>query len=307
MKPTAPALPPRRAPSRIASAAELRAFQRVMFDLVTRPITRGGRLISRPSDGRPLRDIAGELVKPSARSTSLERLEIYGRSYWSRLINCVCESCPALRTLLGERKFEALIAAYLTRYPSRSFALRDLCSRLAEFIVEAPRFTSPHTGLAHAVARFEWAQTLAFDAAARRPLTAREIVAKRLRRSPLGVQPHLSLLALDWPVDEFVAAIEKHPTHRMASSHVVDRPHRTRQPRQPALPPRRRVHLAVHRGDLDIFVKRLDARAFRLLQAISHGGTLEQVLRSGAAGIGEHRLQSLFSEWVALGWLCRRS
>ena len=42
------------------------------------------------------------------RLTSFERLQIYARCYWFRLIEGVQQDCPALRALLGEKKFAAL-------------------------------------------------------------------------------------------------------------------------------------------------------------------------------------------------------
>ncbi|MGH7957871.1 MAG: DNA-binding domain-containing protein, partial [Opitutaceae bacterium] len=96
-------------------------------------------------DGRPLGKIAAEFLKPNNRLTSLERLQIYRRSYWHRLIDCVYEDCPGLRALLGDKKFAALVRGYLAKYPSRSFTRRNLRSRLPRFIREEPRWTSPHT------------------------------------------------------------------------------------------------------------------------------------------------------------------
>ena len=83
----------------------------------------------------------------------------------------------------------ALVRAYLTKYPSRSFTLRNLSARLAQFIHEEPKWTRPHTARAHAVARFEWAQTVAFDGEARPAITVEELARTPPAKLRLGLQP----------------------------------------------------------------------------------------------------------------------
>ena len=152
-------------------------------------------------DGRPMADVAADFIKPNARLTAFERLEIYNRVYWFRLIGCVYDDNPGLLALLGERRFARLTQAYLAKYPSRSFTLRNLCERLPDFIRRQLRWTAPCTALALALARFAWAQTVAFDGEARPVLTADDIADVPPARLKVGLQPYLSLLTLDYPAD----------------------------------------------------------------------------------------------------------
>lgn len=110
--------PPKHAPARLRSTGDLRAFQRLMAHALVRPLTPSGDLQPRWLDGRPLADVAAEFIKPNDRLTSFERLQIYSRSYWCRLIDCVYDDSPGLRALLGEKKFSAFVRAYLAKYPS---------------------------------------------------------------------------------------------------------------------------------------------------------------------------------------------
>ena len=48
-----------------------------------------------------LREIAGRYIKPNDRLTSFERLEIYNRQYWFRVIAAVSEDFPALMLFSG--------------------------------------------------------------------------------------------------------------------------------------------------------------------------------------------------------------
>jgi len=150
-------------------------------------------------DGRTTAEVAAEFIKPNDRLTAVDRLEIYQRMYWYRLIDSVGDDSPGLRAVLGEAPFDRLARAYLAKYPSRSFTLRNLCSRLPQFIAEERNWTAPRTALALTVARFEWAQTVAFDGEQRPALSAEKIARTPAHRLRVDLQPYLSLLQLDFP------------------------------------------------------------------------------------------------------------
>src|ERR1700683_5663398 len=69
---------------------------------------------------------AEALIKPNSRLAPLERLQIYSRSYWFRVLDCLYDDFPGLCAVLGQRAFNRLSAAYLTGRPSESFSLRNL-------------------------------------------------------------------------------------------------------------------------------------------------------------------------------------
>jgi hypothetical protein len=97
---------------------------------------------------------AGELVKPNDRLTSTERLDIYHRQYWYRILDSFNEDFPGLCSILGERAFARLSRAYLTDCPSQSFTLRNLGSRLEAWLTEHPEFAGRH--LAPALDMIRW-------------------------------------------------------------------------------------------------------------------------------------------------------
>src|SRR5271169_4997377 len=83
---------------------------------------------------------AKQLVKPNDRLTSTERLDIYHRQYWYRILDSFNEDFPGLCAVLGERAFQRLARAYLADCPSRSFTLRNLGSRLENWLTGHPGF-----------------------------------------------------------------------------------------------------------------------------------------------------------------------
>ena len=257
-------------------------------------------------DGRPMAEVAAEYIKPNERLTSLERLQIYSRSYWYRLIDCVYDDSPGLRALLGEEKFSAFVRAYLARYPSRSFTLRNLCSRLAAFIRERPRLTAPHTALAHAIARFEWAQTVAFDGEARPVLTPDDLADAPPAKLRLGLQPYLSLVAAGWPVDDYVLAVKQRDALRSEASNAIDRAPSAASRKKVPRPRRAKTFIVVHRYHHRLYYKRVAAPAFRMLTALAAGRTLTQAVAAAGRGVKPDEVREWFATWMELGWFCRR-
>jgi len=299
--------PPRHAPKQLHSDADLRALQRMMTHALVMPLTASDEVQPRWRDGRPMAEVVAEFIKPNARLTSVERLEIYSKSYWYRLIDCVYDDCPGLRALLGDKKFFALVRAYLAKYPSRSFTMRNLCSRLPQFIREEPRWTAPRAALALVIARFEWAQTVAFDSEARPVLTPDDLADTPPTRLRLGFQSYLSLIAANWPVDDYVIAVKEREALRNDASNAIDHGPRAASKKNVALPRRRRVFIVVHRYKLKLYYKRVDAPAFRVLEALQAGRTVAQALAAAGRGVKPGQVREWFTTWMELGWFCKRA
>jgi hypothetical protein len=298
--------PVRHPPRRLKSTEDLRVLQRLMTHALVRPLTPGQRTQRKWIDGRATAKVAAEFLKPNARLTSFERLEIYNRMYWFRLIGGVTADNPGLGGLLGEKKFDRLVQAYLARYPSRSFTLRNLCSRLPGCIRAEPKWTAPHSALAHDIARFEWAQTVAFDGE-KRPVVEPEAIAGRAPgRIRLGTQPYLSLLELNFPVDEYVTAIKKRDALRAEASNTVDASQKVgRRGNKVAIPGPEKIYLAVHRLDGRLYYKRLEAPALRILKALGAGKPLPAAVGAGGKSVKPEQVKQWFTTWMKLGWLCQ--
>ena len=181
-------------------------LQREMAAAIMQPLTADEDMRSHAADGRAMTDVAESFIAPNSKLKAFERLEIYNRQYWYRVLDALAEDFPALRAVVGDRAFEALSIAYLSTHPSRSFTMRNLGSRLVEWLAENAQFGGRRQRLALDVARIEWALVEAFDSAARTPLTLDQI-ATLDADSRLPLQPHLQLLALEYPADDLVLAL----------------------------------------------------------------------------------------------------
>src|SRR5271165_4432621 len=117
---------------------KLMQLQRTMARAVMQPLTSSERMQRRAPDGGPMKRYASRFIKPNDRLTSFERLEIYNRQYWFRVLSALSEDFPGLRAIIGERRFEKLAIAYLLDCPSRSFTMRNLGSRLEAWLRAHP-------------------------------------------------------------------------------------------------------------------------------------------------------------------------
>ena len=192
--------------------------QRRVANAIFQPLTRSDRMAGGAD---------AEFIKPNNRLTSLERLEIYGRSYWFRIIDSLYDDFPGLRAVLGERAFRRLSRAYLADCPSRSFTLRNLGSRLEDWLRRNPQYAGNRHTLALEMVRLEWADIEAFDSAADKVLGPEDLLEldADFRAS---LQPYVRLLALQYPVDDLRIQVSRASEDRGAASNTALRQkHRT--------------------------------------------------------------------------------
>jgi hypothetical protein len=286
----------------------LEALQREMAAAVMQPLTPDEEMRAHAPDGRPMTAVAESFIAPNSRLSSFERLEIYNRQYWFRVLGALAEDFAALRAVIGGSAFEAMSIAYLTVHPSRSFTLRNLGSSLPDWLVANPRFTGRRHRLAVDVARIEWAFVEAFDNAEHTPLTLDQI-ATLDAGSRLALQPHLRLIALDYPADDLVLSLHDNQKRDTSEAGLKHEP----GPEAPAqLPPLRRkpTWVAAHRVDLSVYYRRLKQEEFLTLAAIRAGQPLVDALETGFRNsqTAEDRRPQLVREWFAtwaeLGWIC---
>ncbi|MFT3869407.1 MAG: DNA-binding domain-containing protein [Nibricoccus sp.] len=290
---------------------DLAAWQRTMHAAITRPLAPGDRAQRRWFDGGSTARAMAKLVKPSRTLQPVERVEIYNRMYWFRILDSLAQDFPGLKALLGDKKFWKLAETYLAVCPSRSFTLRDLGSRLEKFIASEAALVEPYLAAALDMTHFEWAQIVAFDGPSKPKLRKAQFEGTNPNQLQLGLQPYLTILNCRHPVDEFVLAVKRDGALRTeASNAVLARIESTGEVvelrRGPIL------YLAVHRMDNQLYYKRLDREAAVLLRALRAGRTLAEACAAAFARskLGEaeqaETLKQWFSLWMRLGWLCAR-
>jgi Putative DNA-binding domain len=285
-------------------------LQRRMARAVMTPLTPSEHMRSVAPSGRSMRAVAAEFIKPNDRLTSFERLEIYNRQYWFRVLSSFAEDFPGLRAVLGDRRFDTVAKAYIADCPSRSFTLRNLGSRLEPWLRKHPSWAGPRQKLALDMVRLEWADIEAFDGKAEPSLTPEDLAGAIPTKLRLQLQPYIQLLDLRYPVDDLLLTVRTDDDTDFASNAFNERHKRKKVQAVARLKPSP-IFLAVHRLDDSVYFRRLDREEFVVLTELRAGKTLHRAIESAfrkSAIPAEDRpetAQHWFQTWAALGWFCR--
>jgi hypothetical protein len=283
-------------------------IQRSMFEAIRQPLTADECMRQRSREGKSMLAVADEIIKPNERLTSFERLEIYNRQYWFRILSALSEDFPGLRAIIGEKRFDKMAVEYLYDCPSRSFTLRNLGSRLESWLREHPEHIVGNERIALDMVRLEWAEIEAFDEASKPRLTDTDLPA--LGPDPkFQLQPYIRLLDLNYPVDDLLIRVRRELEGTdIVSNAVTERVHS--RSRRRVLPKPEHIFLAVHRADNTVYFKRIDKEAFAILSALRDGKTLSDavdVVDWSGRNLGEAmaEVQKWFAHWSAQGWFCK--
>jgi hypothetical protein len=283
-------------------------LQRRMAGAIMAPLGAADHLARQAPDGRPMKVEAGEIIKANDRLTSVERLEIYARSYWFRILDALYDDFPGLRAILGARAYNRLARAYLAEIPSQSFTLRNLGSRLPKWLAKHPEYAGKNPALALDMVRLEWAHVEAFDGPAEKVLGPEDLLEMNLGMT-FRLQPYITLLELQYPVDDLHLQVSELAEGHGEASNAVLRHKARRAVQRFSLKPEK-IYLAVHRVDESVYFRRLDADEFQLLDALRSGKPVGEAIDSvfGDADLPleelRGRIEGWFSAWAEGGWFC---
>jgi hypothetical protein len=277
-------------------------LQRRMAGAIMAPLGAGDR-ITRAAGAE-----AGALIAPNDRLSSAERLEIYAKSYWYRLLDALYDDFPGLRAIVGVRAFDKLSRSYLAELPSESFTLRNLGSRLPEWLARHPEHSGKNPTLALDAVRLEWAHAVAFDGPAEKVLGPEDLL-ELTPQMTFRLQPHITLLALEYPVDDLHLHVTDLEEGRGDASNAVMR-HRERRAVKRFSLRREEIYLVVFRMGDTVYFRRMDAGEFRLLDALRAGRpvaeAIDAVFGESDVAVEELRgkLEQWFRGWAESGWFC---
>ena len=221
-----------------------------------------------------------------------ERLGIYYRAYRLRLIAALALDYPVLKAFVNNDRFEQLATAYIEARPSMHRNLRWFGDAMAGFLGDDPRFSSEP--ILSELARFEWAQGLAFDAA---------------DAAQLGFEELAAVPADDWPNLQFVA----HPSLQLVETHwnvvAIWHAHRDHETLPMAIRHEQPATIAVWRKDYKTWFRTLGDDETWLWCTLASGVTFNEACsRLAARSDGDdasaaQRTAELLRSWVDAGWL----
>lgn len=162
-----------------------------------------------------------ELISPSQKLSSIERLSIYQRAYYARLLECFKAEYPALQHLLGEDIFSAFVFEYLQYHPSRSYTLNQLGAQFPSYLAQ----TQPESNssgrenswvkLILELASLERAYTEMYDGPGHEKdqLPGADHILRRglnqFRQLKLAPAVCLRLFAFEYPVHNYLISVRK--------------------------------------------------------------------------------------------------
>jgi hypothetical protein len=239
---------------------------------------------------------AEQVVTRSQALSGLDRLAIYSRAYYARLVDCLRESYPVVYQAVGEEAFDAFAVAYLQKYPSRSYTLNELGARFPGYLRDSRPADEPGPGWPDFVidlATLEWTYNEVFDGPGvegrrlLRPEHLRAIPAERWPKARLVAVPCLRLLELRFPVHRFYSAV--------------------RRKKAAEFPEPEETLLAVTRRRYVVRRYELSRPQFVLLAALLHGQSVGEAIDVAAKAVDSDvdrfagDLQEWFRNWTAEG------
>jgi hypothetical protein len=273
--------------------------QRWLAGIVMRPLTGGNHMQIVGEDGRELAEI-DSVIAPNDKLSAFERLEVYNRQYWFRLFQALETDYPALIKLVGRDQFHDLAEAYLSDHPSTSYTLRNLGSRMVDWITMHPHQGGEHPEAAIDIAKLEWAYVEAFDAAELPPAKPEELAAAG-EEARLRLQPHIQFVELRTAIDEFTAKAHDFPFSRRDKQHRCFGKDRFKALAET-------FTVAVYRKNDQVAQLPLEAEAITLLKTIAAGKPLGEALETAfiaSSAAPENiapRVQQWFAVWSGLQW-----
>jgi hypothetical protein len=142
-----------------------------------------------------------------------ERINIYARMYYARLLEVLREDFPRVAAILGCERFAEVSRAYLACHPSCHPSLRHLGGHFAVFLDTWPEVAA--FPFLSDLARLEWARLEVFDAPEAEPLRLAHLHALSADEWPalrLQLIPAFQVRQSNWPVHElWAAAAEETP------------------------------------------------------------------------------------------------
>lgn len=238
-----------------------------------------------PLDGAQLNAV----VAPSTALTSVERLDIYARAYFARLLECLRAEFPMFVRAVGEEPFTELAVGYLQRHPSRSYTLARLGEHFPRYLTETRPPSSTGDGdwptLLIELAELEWAVGQVFDGPGAEGLgepdfaSLNSLSAAEFARTRLVFNPSLLLLAFTHPLNDWWESLR-------------------RGGESPA-PPMQPSWLALNRISYVVRRHPLEELEFRLLRGLHAGAPVGEAIRDVAAisGVDVAALAARLAAW----------
>jgi hypothetical protein len=222
-----------------------------------------------------------EVFVSDARLSASERLAIYNRSYYYRLLDALCSVFAQTRRVVGSAPFERLALAYLTRHPSEHSAIERVGRLFPQYLRASEELSEPIADLA----ALEWARLSALVAPNPRGLLVTADFEKAwLPSAQLRLVPALHWLQLD------SAALNAFAGAELSAQLAASTP--------TTVAVWRRRHEVVHEA-----LPELELEALQLAAAGASIARICACFEAGSVAEDTQRAFRMLSRWLSRQWL----
>jgi hypothetical protein len=262
----------------MSDAPDLSATQSWMYAAITQPL--GAGVAPRRTD---------EMVTPSPTLTSEQRLGIYRRSYYARLLECMESMFPALRHAIGVDLFRRFSLGYLQANAPESYTLNRLADGFPAYLgatrpeagPSGERETWPDFLIELATLEFAFLQTFDGPGVEGQWIAGvSQILAIPAGRLVATLVPCLRLFSFQYPVHTYLISCKRGQA--------------------PELPDPKASFVAMTRREYRIRMLDLSLPQYKVLQRLD-GCTSLSSLAKDFREVGETVLTDWLAEWALQG------
>ncbi|HTQ38501.1 MAG TPA: DNA-binding domain-containing protein [Pirellulales bacterium] len=236
-----------------------------------------------------------QIVEPSLRQSSVDRLAVYAGAYYTRLIECLQAEFPVFHRAVGDDAFAEFAVDYLQRCPSQSYTLAKLGEKFVSYLSETKPAAEGDATIPG------WADFL-IDLATLERTVSEVFDGPGLERRPLTFDNELSAIdPKQWPQARLTVA----PCLRLLSLRFSLNNYYTRMKQgngNATIPPLQNAWLAITRRDYVVRRYELSHPQFVVLDALQRGQTVGDAIAAAAAVyVGEiDQLAADLRDWFRL-------
>jgi Putative DNA-binding domain len=231
-----------------------------------------------------------ELITAGPRLTPEARMDIYRRSYFARLEECLADDYPALQAAVGDARFTEVCRQYIERYPPSHPSLNRYGEHFSEHCAGLLSRDFPADFLAE-LAELEWCLVEAVHAQGSAPLPSDSIhrlAHSDLEKAILQFNPSLRVRKFTYPVNSYF--------QKWADGLKTE------------LPLRSGTVTAIFRSEYRIVRASIPPERAELLRRLLAGTPISSALagmqHDGLLdSVGPHELTAWFREWMTESWI----
>jgi hypothetical protein len=275
----------------------LAGFQRWFSTASSRPLLPGNATRPQGIEGASLRTEANARLRTVGGMSGLERLEVYNRQYWFRLITIMQEEYPCALHVIGLDVFNSWVIRYLDAHPPATPYLAEMDREFPSFLRK--RYRALNRAQALEAVDYDKAFSRAFDGSDR--FSDADAVPSGVNGSAATIKwrlsPVVTPLWLHWNFTAYRAACRE---DEALTRRIPLRPRGGRQGHG----------LCVHRHENTLYEKPVMRAEFLLLDALRTPRTLDQVFRAAQKSAApqdvkamERHVAAWFRDWTELGWV----